>query len=39
MAFKALKGDVYKVTIFDYNITELVKKWPQHELVIAIINE
>jgi hypothetical protein len=26
MAFKALKGDVYKVTIFDYNITELVKK-------------
>jgi hypothetical protein len=24
--FKALKGNVYKVMIFDYNMTEVVKK-------------
>jgi hypothetical protein len=28
---KMLKGDVYKVTIFDYDMTEVVKWCPQHE--------
>jgi hypothetical protein len=28
MTFKALKNDVYKATIFDYSMIEIVKKCP-----------
>jgi hypothetical protein len=31
------KGDVYKVTVFDNNMVEVVKKCPQHDLALAMI--
>ena len=39
MTFKVMKGDIFKVTIFDYNMTELVKKCPEHDLALAMIDE
>jgi hypothetical protein len=39
MAFKTLKDDVYKVTIFDYNMTEVAKNWAQQEPSISMIGE
>jgi hypothetical protein len=35
LTFKVLKKDVYKVTIFDYSMTEIVKKCPEHDLALA----
>jgi hypothetical protein len=29
MTFKVLKGDVYKITIFDYSMNDVVKKRPK----------
>jgi hypothetical protein len=37
--FKALRGDAYKVTIFGYSMTEIVKKWPQHDPTLAMMEE
>lgn len=39
ITFKVLKGDVFKVTIFDYNMTEVVKRCPQHDPALAMIDE
>jgi hypothetical protein len=37
MTSKVLKGHMYKVNIFVYNMTEVVKKYPQHDPTLAII--
>jgi hypothetical protein len=39
MTFKVLKGDVYNVTMFDYNMTKVVKKCRGHDLTLAMIDE
>jgi hypothetical protein len=39
LTFKVLKKDVYKVTIFDYSMTEIVKKCPEHDPALAMIEE
>jgi hypothetical protein len=39
MTLKVLKGDVLKVTIFDYNMTEIVMRCPQHDPALAMIDE
>jgi hypothetical protein len=39
MTFKTLKDDVYKVTIFDYNMTEVAKNCAQQEPAISMIGE
>jgi hypothetical protein len=39
MTFKVLKGYVYKVTIFDYSMTKVVKKCPEHDPTLAMIDE
>jgi hypothetical protein len=39
LTFKALKNDAYKVTIFDYSMTEIVKKCPEHDHALAMIEE
>jgi hypothetical protein len=39
MTFKALKDDAYKVTIFDYSMIEIVKKCPQHDPALAMMEE
>ncbi|KAK1663086.1 hypothetical protein QYE76_051245 [Lolium multiflorum] len=35
LTFKALKKDAYKVIIFDYSMTEIVKKCSEHDLALA----
>jgi hypothetical protein len=32
-------SDVFKVTIFDYIMTEMVKRCPHHDPFLAIIDE
>jgi hypothetical protein len=39
LTFKVLRGNIYKVTIFDYSMTEVVKKCPQHDPALAMIDE
>jgi hypothetical protein len=39
LTFKVLKKDVYKVTIFDYSMTEIVKKYTQHDPALAMMEE
>jgi hypothetical protein len=38
MTFKALKGDVFKVMIFDYIMTKVAKKCPKHEPILAMMD-
>jgi hypothetical protein len=37
MTFKVIRGDVFKVTVFDYTMTEVVQRCPQHHLSLAMI--
>jgi hypothetical protein len=39
ITLKVLKGGVFKTTIFDYIMTELVKRCPQHSLALTMIDE
>jgi hypothetical protein len=39
MTFKVLRGDVFKVTIFYYTMTEVVQRCPQHHTTLAMIDE
>jgi hypothetical protein len=39
ITFKVLRGDILKVTIFDYNMTEVMKRCPQQDSSLAIIDE
>lgn len=39
LTFKMLKGDTFKVTIFDYNITEVIKRCPEHDPLLASIED
>jgi hypothetical protein len=39
ITFKVLRSDVFKVTIFDYIMTEMVKRCPHHDPFLAIIDE
>jgi hypothetical protein len=39
LTFKTLKSNVYKVTIFDYPMTEIVKKCPHHDPALAVMEE
>jgi hypothetical protein len=36
---KVLRGDVFKVTIFDINMTEVVKRCPQHAPALGMIDD
>uniref|UniRef100_A0ACD5WJ99 Uncharacterized protein n=1 Tax=Avena sativa TaxID=4498 RepID=A0ACD5WJ99_AVESA len=38
LTFKMLKGDMFKVTIFDYTMTKDLKKCPQHDSSLAMID-
>jgi hypothetical protein len=39
LTFKIFKSNVYKVTIFDYPMTKIVKKCPQHDPALAVMEE
>ena len=39
MTFKMLRPDVFKVTIFDYTMMEVVQRCPRHDPTLAMINE
>jgi hypothetical protein len=39
LTFKMLRGDVFKVTVFDYTMTEVVQRCPQHNPTFAMIDE
>jgi hypothetical protein len=39
LTFKVLKNDAYKVTIFDYSMTEIVKKCLEHDPALAMMEE
>jgi hypothetical protein len=39
MTFEMLRGDIFKVTIFDYTMTEVVQRCPQHDPSLAMIDE
>ena len=39
LTFKVLRGDIYKVTIFDYYMTEVVTRCPEHDPALAMIDE
>ena len=38
LTYKMLKGDMFKVTIFDYTMTEVMKKCLQHDPALAMID-
>ncbi|XP_071685032.1 putative B3 domain-containing protein Os03g0621600 [Lolium perenne] len=39
LTLKTLKSDVYKVTIFNYSMCEIIKKYPQHDLALSMMEE
>jgi hypothetical protein len=39
MIFKVFRGDIFKVTIFDYNMMKVVMRCPQHDPALAMIDE
>jgi hypothetical protein len=39
MTFKMMRGNVFKATIFDYTMTDVVQECPQHHPALAMINE
>jgi hypothetical protein len=38
MTFKMLRGDIFKVTIFNYTMTEVVQRCPQNDPALAMID-
>jgi hypothetical protein len=39
LTFKVLRGDIFKITIFDYTMTEVFQRCPQHHPTLAMIDE
>jgi hypothetical protein len=39
MTFKVPRGDVFKVTIFKYTMTEVIQRCPQHHPTLAMIDD
>jgi hypothetical protein len=39
MTFKMLRGDIFKVTFFDYTMTEVVQKCPRDDPIHVMIDE
>jgi hypothetical protein len=39
MTFMVMRGDVFKVTIFDYSMTEVVQRCPQHHPTLPMIDD
>jgi hypothetical protein len=39
LTFKMLMGDVFKITIFDYTMTEVFQRCSQHHPTLAMIDE
>jgi hypothetical protein len=39
MTFKVMRGDIFKVAIFDYTMTEVVQRCPQHHLALSMIDD
>ena len=38
LTFKVPRGDIYKVNVFDYSMTEVVTKCPEHDPALVLID-
>jgi hypothetical protein len=39
MALRVMRGDVFRVTIFDYSMIEVVQRCPQHHPALAMLDD